>query len=409
MKKITLFFLFLIQITALTPCTTAVITGRASKDGRPLLYKQRDSSFLNNKVMLFTDGLYTYTGIVNSEDKEGKEVWGGFNSTGFAIMNSASYNLNPKMGGEKPELEGVVMKLALQKCKTLKDFENLLDTLPRPMNLSANFGVIDAYGGAAYYETGDYRYIKFDANESKDGYLLRTNFSVSGDREEDLGLSRCKTATELFKKEFGQNNLSYKTIFQDISRSLKHGITEVDLHNEKPKNGNKSTFVAFRDFIPRYSTTASIVVQGVLENESPELTTMWTLVGSPLTSVSIPILITPENDLPIIVLTDETGKAPLCEWSLELKKTLFPITRGEGKDYLNLSQLITQQNDGIMQRTTQWENEVFVQSEKYLSQWHKEGKIGNNYKDLNKWITQFLTEEYTTELKNRSSQVPFDY
>ena len=31
--------------------------------------------------------------LVNSEDKENKDVWCGFNAAGFGIMNSASYNL----------------------------------------------------------------------------------------------------------------------------------------------------------------------------------------------------------------------------------------------------------------------------------------------------------------------------
>lgn len=40
------------------------------------------------------------------------------------------------------------MRKALRVCKTVQDFEHFLDTLPRPMRVEANFGVIDAYGGA---------------------------------------------------------------------------------------------------------------------------------------------------------------------------------------------------------------------------------------------------------------------
>ena len=166
MKRTLFIFLlsFIISFPVLA-CTTAIISGKYTADGRPLLYKHRDTGSLQNKLMYFTDGKYSYTGIVNSSDKAGKEVWGGYNSTGFAIMNSASYNLNPDEDG-KDELEGVVMKLALQRCSTLADFERLLDSLPKPMYVSANFGVIDAQGGAAYYETGDYTYKKFDANDT---------------------------------------------------------------------------------------------------------------------------------------------------------------------------------------------------------------------------------------------------
>ena len=68
-------------------CTTAIVSGKYTADGRPLLYKHRDTGSLQNKLMHFTDGKYSYVGIVNSTDNVGKEVWGGYNSAGFAIMN----------------------------------------------------------------------------------------------------------------------------------------------------------------------------------------------------------------------------------------------------------------------------------------------------------------------------------
>lgn len=393
-----LIILLLLSTLSSYACTTAIIAGRASKDGRPLLYKQRDTGFLDNKVMIFEDGLYKYIGIVNADDKEGKEVWGGHNQVGFAIMNSASYNLNPETKEEKPEREGIIMKLALQKCKTLKDFETLLDTLPKPMFLSANFGVIDAKGGAAYYETGDYGYTKFDVNQTKEGYLIRTNYSYSGDRDRDLGLSRDIRATALFHELHVQNDLSHIAIHQKVSRNLHHGITNVNLYDEIPKNKDTPHFVPFRDYIPRYSTSSSIIVQGVSKLQAPSLTTMWTILGSPLTTVTIPLLITPDNVLPQIVQTNETGKAPICTWGLQLKENLFPITKAEGKDYLDLSQLITQQGNGILQEIEEWEKIILIESTKYLSKWEMNGRVQSDYTDFYKWIDDFLTEKYTKEL-----------
>ena len=40
------------------------------------------------------------------------------------------------------------MKMALEPCKTLEDFEKMLNDLPKPLGVEANFGVIDANGGA---------------------------------------------------------------------------------------------------------------------------------------------------------------------------------------------------------------------------------------------------------------------
>ena len=181
-RYIIIIFLFL--GSGLIACTTAVISGKFTSDGRPLLLKHRDSNFIQNKLMYFDDGKYNYIGLINSEDKKGNEVWGGVNSQGFAIINSASYNL--KDSGDTTSFldkEGFIMKKALQECKTLKDFENLLTDHIKPLGVEANFGVIDAEGGAAYYETNNYTFLKIDANDpihAPFGYVIRTNFSFNG-------------------------------------------------------------------------------------------------------------------------------------------------------------------------------------------------------------------------------------
>ena len=90
----TLTLLFSLWAPLLLACTTAIVSGKATPDGRPLLLKHRDSGFYQNKIMHFNDGKYKYVGVVNSADRTGKEIWAGYNSAGFAIMNSASYNLN---------------------------------------------------------------------------------------------------------------------------------------------------------------------------------------------------------------------------------------------------------------------------------------------------------------------------
>jgi len=60
-------------------CTTAIVSGKFTVDGRPLLFKQRDTPDLENKLMTFSDGKYPYIGLVNTKDTLGKAVFGGFN------------------------------------------------------------------------------------------------------------------------------------------------------------------------------------------------------------------------------------------------------------------------------------------------------------------------------------------
>ena len=65
---LSLIFIFVISINDLFSCTTAVVSGKYTEDGRPILWKHRDSDFNNNKLMYFTDGKYDYIGLINSED-----------------------------------------------------------------------------------------------------------------------------------------------------------------------------------------------------------------------------------------------------------------------------------------------------------------------------------------------------
>ncbi len=109
-------------------CTTAVISGKYTADGRPILWKHRDSGTDDNKLMYFDDGRYSFVGLVNAEDAS-HQVWSGANETGFSIMNSASYNLRQNDTTKIRDREGIVMRMALQYCASIQDFENLLDTL----------------------------------------------------------------------------------------------------------------------------------------------------------------------------------------------------------------------------------------------------------------------------------------
>jgi len=401
-QRITLLLIVFVWVASFSQvvwgCTTAVVSGKFTADGRPLLFKQRDTPDLENKLMTFSDGKYPYIGLVNTKDTLGVAVFGGFNETGFAIMNSASYNLNPNDSGKDDGCDGEIMKLALQKCATLADFEHLLDSLPKPLKVSANFGVIDAKGGAAYYETGNYSYKKYDANNpdiAPLGYIVRTNFSYSGNREQDKGLSRYQAAQNLLYQASLTNSISVD-FFIGVSRSLKHGLTHTDLYQAVPATGNEVVFTAFRDYIPRYFTASSIVVQGITAKERPEQTTMWTTLGSPLSTVSIPVWLTPGLKLPEILQAEPTtGKAKLNDWSLQLKKQIFPIQRGEGSDYINLAALLTQDQKGILQKVIPIEKQVRTQALIYQTKWRTEGVV--NEKELASfysWVDKFVSQSY---------------
>lgn len=380
-------------------CTTAIVSGKATPDGRPLLFKQRDTGHLSNKLMSFSDGKYAYLGIVNAADTVGLEVWGGYNSAGFAIMNSASYNLNtPLEGKNTEEREGIVMKKALQTCATVADFEKLLMELPRPMRVSANFGVIDAEGGAAYYETGNYDYVKYDANDARIapyGYLIRTNSSNSGDRKKDMGLSRFQQASTLFYEAALGNRISPPFLLNEVACCLTHGLTGTNLRENLPATADRPVMAPFRDYIIRYSTASTIAVQGVRKGEAADFTMMWTRMGFPLTTVVFPVWLNAKELYPSVVLAGSKGRAPLCEWGLMLKSRLFPIKAGEGTDYIDRAALLAADGKGIMQRLAPLDEMLWQRSNEMLGEWRKHGKMDTTQlQAFNQWVDREVKAYY---------------
>lgn len=377
-------------------CTTAVVSGKATVDGRPLLLKNRDADDLQNKLVTFLDGKYHFVGLVNARDKDNKEVWSGYNNVGFAIMNSAAYNLKGDDTTKLADREGLIMKHALEVCATLADFESLLVSLPKPLGVEANFGVIDAFGGAAYFEVNNFHYTKFDANDpvvSPNGYLIRTNYSCAGEENKGFGYIRYATAENLFQKEFDSKKLSAGFLINDVPRCLVHSFTGKDLGKKLPKNSTDTTYEFFRDYIPRYYSSAATVVQGVKRGESTTLMTMWTALGFPLTSVIVPVWLLSDGSLPSILIADTAGHAPLCDMALTLKSKIFPVQNDARENYINIAPLMNRENTGIRQRLSRVEENVVERAERSLTAWRTMRVNEKEVKEFYQWIDTELPKE----------------
>ena len=396
-----IFFYFVITILiyseTVNSCTTAILSGKSTPDGRPLLYKHRDSDSLENKLRYFTDGKYDYIGLINSKDSLGKEVWAGCNSTGFAIMNSASYNLNIADTAKLKDRDGFLIKQALQTCATISDFENLLASLQYPSGIESNFGVIDAKGGAAYFETGNKSFVKYDVNDplvAPFGYLIRTNYSFSRDINEGAGYIRYETAQRLFYNALAMNNLTVPFLYNDVSRSLKHSLTEIDLWDFCPPSSKGQYFVSFRDFIVRDYSTAVAVIQGVMPGEDPQFTTFWCSLGLPYASVALPVWIKGGKFLPSVLTADGSKNSPLSRMTLELRDDCFPIKRGNGLYYLNLAAVINTENSGMLQKLRPLELKIFKETEQKLVSWRPKGMNPDNIQEYYRWLDQLVRSEY---------------
>lgn len=362
MKKLLLLitFCFCLSLQQQQACTSIIISGKATPDGRPLMWKHRDTGTPFNHIAYINEGGFPFLGLVNSNDPDGA-VWTGSNDAGFSIMNTASYNLKDDDVKEMDH-EGLLMRQALKVCRTVEDFEHLLDTLPRPMRVEANFGVIDAFGGAAYYETNNERYYKKDVNDpalAPEGYLIYTNFSFEGRTDEGKGYIRYENAQKIFR-EMQKEGFTPERIFRDASRSFYNSLLDIDLTDPEESPNKRSGWFVEQDFIPRFESTASIVVQGVKPGMSPENTVMWTVLGYPPASVALPLWVKMGKDQPALVQYDTTMQtAPLCYYASCLKDKIYAIHRGNGRKYMHWNLLWNDEGTGYIQQLQPVETKVF--------------------------------------------------
>lgn len=382
-------------------CTSVIISGNRTASGRPIMMKHRDTGELDNRIQWFRGPLYTFIGLVNSPS-EGGEVWTGTNAAGFSIMNTASYNIkNDDVPDSMMDREGELMFRALGSCAVLSDFEKLLDRLERPMGVEANFGVIDAQGGAAYYEVNNDSWVKYDVNESPTGYRVVTNFSESGRYEDYMGYERYLTASAVMSAldasfEGGPMDISHEDLFWNLSRSYKHEFTGMDYlkdFNELKDRFGFKGIVVDQDFIPRKSTSASIVIEGTAAGHSPSETVMWTVLGYPACSVAIPLLVADEDIVPdFMKASDNSRNAQMCDLARQLKnEKVFRFSISNGKNYLDLNNVLE-----LLVKVNGIES-------KYLSEWNRiygdwtSGRIDfSSFKDAYRSFASSYFDDYSS-------------
>lgn len=331
-------WLALAGTSATMACTSIIVAGKATSDGRPVMFKNRDTDCLDNRVERYQGKKYAFIGLVNAPKKTG-EVWTGVNEAGFAIMNTASYNLkNDKVSYSKMDKEGVLMFEALGCCATVEDFRLFLKNHKKPLLVEANFGVIDAKGGASYFEVNNYEWWEYDVNQEPDGYRVVTNFSFAGRKAEYQGVERYRTAVSImddYKRghSLGEYDIKHGFLMNAFSRSYRHATLGTP-DDFCPASG----VTVDQDFIPRRITSAAITIEGVRPDENPAKTVMWTSMGYPATSPAIPLLVGPADILPEYVKRfDQSGHSLISDYSTDIKmKYIFPDKVSNGKRYMHI-------------------------------------------------------------------------
>ncbi len=322
MKRLLL--IILLSLTALPAlcCTTAIVSAGASKSGRPMLWKQRDGA-VNTCLAYVSGGKYGYTGLFLTEDTGHKKAYAGINEAGFGIINNLSYNVRPDSVKTDPQ-NGAFMALVLASCATLEDFEAMLAAKRKPWNLSANFGVVDAGGGAAYFEVSDDTVVRYDVPEG--GFLYRTNYSLSGDSERLAGRTRFVNIEHLMQRH------APRKFDPEFFFACSRDFVNVNLGGDLLRS-RRSGYIYDADFIPRASTSSAVVIEGVLPGERADSGLMWCAIGYPPCSYAVPVWVAAGDRIPAMM----TGEAPANLLAESLRSSLRTLSWD--KHYLEVKPL----------------------------------------------------------------------
>lgn len=335
-------------------CTSAIISASASASGRPMLWKHRDTSNTDNKVEYVPsqDGTFSYVALFNAEDRRLEEAWMGMNEVGFAVMNTASYNIkDDKVSQKQMDREGYVMTIALRSCTTVEDFAILLETLPRPMGVEANFGVIDATGNGAFFETNNHSYVRYDLKDAPGGVLVRTNYSHSGRKGEGYGQIREANAEYLLAPHIAKGDITPEFLTETVSRSFYHDMKKADML----KKGE--TWLVDQDFIPRYKSTATIVIEGCRPEDASGLKSsdiiseyiMWTGLGYPPCSEIVPVWCHRDGVNRDLRGISVNGTSPMCDKVKMRRGEVFSSRGGSADKYIETKKLTNEFGTGYLQ------------------------------------------------------------
>jgi hypothetical protein len=360
-------------VRAALPCTLAIVSAKAAKNGRVLMWKNRDTTEVDNKLMHFTGPKYAFTAVVNAADAKPEDVWGGLNTAGFAIMNSQAddlADLAKKLDGAG---NGALMKLALGECATVRDFEDLLVREKGKFDLSANFGVIDAEGNACFFETSISSFQKFDARDFRVapfGTIVRTNFAfTSPDPIKGGGFIRFERISHIIEAARGANRIDARFVLQEAARDLVHEkLHSYPLTRILSEDPAEPLFINTNDTINRNSSVSVIVFEAAPSPEKAHLATMWVILGQPVAGVAVPVWPSAGR---VPAMTAGPRTAPLNDFARALVSYLYPDRRGRMPQYLDVNRLRTYGGEGVTAKIFRVENEVMARTAEKLAEWEK--------------------------------------
>ena len=353
-------------------CTIGVFSPDITNDGRPLLWKNRDVSNADQRYIYFgsyeRDGIATFPFIGNVYRSDTTGVYMGINAAGFAIANANSYNLEDSLYNQGITYGGL-MRIALETCETLEDFETLLDSTDAIGRESCwNLAVFDTDNKCAMYECANYSYVKFtpyDFDGQLGGYVIRANYSLSGGNVFE-GRGRFKQAVTITENRLSEEPIDADFILKNLARDLRNVFDDpYPMPYEGSQEGGPPGYIFnFGITIANYYTSSAVVIRGAASGEDRSLATTFAVLGSPSISVAYPLWVK-SGSVPMFLSHPEG--APMFNYCQEREGRLYD------DDYflfhLNTKTLVDDNGGGIYSYTFPLEDWGIAEADDLLELW----------------------------------------
>lgn len=353
----------------LEECTIGVASARATKDGRPMIWKTRDTDSYDNTVALITSFPIPFLAVIDAGDRQNS--WMSMNAHGFSILNSVAYDLS---GGSSGLGNGTLMALASGTCATVAQFQHLLDsTNSKGRRTAANFAVMDSTGAAAIFETSGNAYWKFDATDPlthPKGYALRTNFTFTGGGS--TGIQRFNRTNALFQSYSAGDSISPRSILRYQMRDFADpaGVS-YPIPYQGTISGAPYGYIPVELTICRISSASASVVQGIRPGEAANKSTFWVILGSPAAGIALPYWIVGAPPL----LSTDAPRSALNDTANAIKAKI----RGSSPwtSYLKSQLLKNQDGTGLLPRLFATEDTIFASADSLSALW-RAGQCGTD-------------------------------
>jgi len=349
------------QVFAVSGGVIGLVSPNQTNDGRPLLWQNFNSDEPGVQIVFFKGQPFHFLGLVNGQDTS--KVFSGLNTAGFGIVVNAS-----AAGANDSSVIAIAtfVKQALAAAGRIKDFDQLWRQAAFSKSLTASIACIDAFGGAALYETNSTRRLATDPVDCPDGFFVRADFNFSPPITADVGFWRYHRARDLLRRSARSKTTSVKTLIQKVSRDLQ--TIETDPYPLPFKGGIDKYapgYIINENSINQFTTAACIVIHGVRAKENPAFSTFWTLLGEPVCGVAVPLWpVTGESPY------ECRGKnAPLNRIIQANKKAIY---NKRGLPSLLDTNLLGNMDRGLTPQLLNTEKKIFNDTRKSLAAWRRQ-------------------------------------